>query len=353
MHTMHVANDTGDCRGKLSRRLFSTSLMAAVTAAYTGVLSGCAKSQDEETQPEFKLLAEGLRFPEGPVAMNDGSVLVVEIERQTLTRIDVDGAIDVVAEIGGGPNGAAIGPDGACYLCNNGGAAFVESDGLLFFRGSAISYAGGRIERVELDSGRVDVLYASVDGQRLSAPNDLVFDADGAFWFTDIGVSRARNRDHGGVYYARADGSLIEEVVYPLTTPNGIALSPDGATLYVAELLTARLLAFGISGAGQLDPGPGPMPGRLVGAAQDRPLFDSMAVEANGNVNVATPLAGVIHRISPADGTVATIPVPGTSPTNLCFGGPDMRTAFITLGSSGKLISMEWPGAGLELNYTA
>lgn len=350
---MIATNDPLDRRDKLSRREFSATLVATVTAAYAGVLSGCAQSKDEDTQPEFRILAEGLRFPEGPVAMNDGSVLVVEIERQTLTRIDVDGSIDVVAEVGGGPNGAAIGPDGACYLCNNGGAAFVESDGLLFFRGSAESYAGGRIERVELDSGRVDVLYDSVGGQRLSAPNDLVFDADGAFWFTDIGVSRARDRDHGGVYYAHADGSLIEEVVYPLTTPNGIALSADGATLYVAELLTARLLAFGISGAGRLDPGPGPMPGRLVGAARGRPLFDSMAVEANGNVNVATPLAGVIHRISPADGSVMTIPVPGMSPTNLCFGGPGMRTAFITLGSSGKLIAMEWPGAGLELNYAA
>lgn len=285
--------------------------------------------------------------------MNDGSVLVVEIERGTLTRIDTDGTMDVVAEVGGGPNGAAIGPDGACYLCNNGGSAFVETEGLLLFRGSSDDYAGGRIERVELDSGRVDLVYDSVGGNTLSTPNDLVFDADGAMWFTDLGASRARDRDHGGVYYARPDGSFIKEVVYPLNTPNGIALSPGGATLYVAELITARLLAFGVTGPGELDLGPGPMPGRFIAAAEGRPLFDSMAVEADGTVNIATPLGGVIHRIRPADGRVTTIPVPGDSPTNICFGGPDMRTAYITLGSSGKLIAMEWPGAGLPLNFTA
>ena len=61
-----------------------------------------------------------LRFPEGPIAMPDGSVLVVEIERGTLSRVTPDGEIEVIAEPGGGPNGAAIGPDGRCYLCDNG-----------------------------------------------------------------------------------------------------------------------------------------------------------------------------------------------------------------------------------------
>ena len=70
---------------------------------------------------DYTVLARGLQFPEGPVAMADGSVLVVEIRRGTLTRVDVDGKVEVVATPGGGPNGAAIGPDGACYLCNNGG----------------------------------------------------------------------------------------------------------------------------------------------------------------------------------------------------------------------------------------
>ena len=71
--------------------------------------------------PTPKVLASGLRFPEGPVAMPDGSVLVVEIFGPTLSRIAPDGTRTVVAEVPGGPNGAALGPDGAVYICNNGG----------------------------------------------------------------------------------------------------------------------------------------------------------------------------------------------------------------------------------------
>ncbi len=350
---MVASNDTRGRRRGWSRREFSTLLMAATTAACTGALTACGRRQDKETPPGYRVLADSLRFPEGPVAMNDGSVLIVELERGTLTRVDADGSVDVIAELGGGPNGAAIGPDGACYLCNNGGATFVESDGLLLPLGQAERYSGGRIERVELDSGRVDLLYDNVDGRGLSAPNDLVFDDEGGLWFTDLGAERARERDKGGVYYARVDGSLINEVVFPLTTPNGIGLSPDGRTLYVAELLTARLIAFEITGPGQVDAGSGFLPGRFVASATGRSLFDSMAVEAEGIVSIATPLAGVINSLSPRGGAVTTIRVPGIAPTNICFGGPDMRTAFITLGATGRLIAMDWPRAGLPLSFTA
>src|SRR5260221_8728160 len=74
---------------------------------------------------QIREVTSGLQFPEGPVAMNDGSVLVVEITRGTLTRVRPNGAKEVVAETGGGPNGAAIGPDGKVYICNNGGARIV------------------------------------------------------------------------------------------------------------------------------------------------------------------------------------------------------------------------------------
>ena len=350
---MLASNETRGWRRGWSRREFSTLLLAATTATCTGTLTACGKRLEEETPPEYTMLADGLQFPEGPVAMNDGSVLVVEVERGTLTRVEADGSVDVIAEVGGGPNGAAIGPDGACYLCNNGGATFAEFDGLLLPLGQTEAHSGGRIERVELDSGRIDLLYDSVGGRGLSAPNDLVFDNDGGFWFTDLGADRARERDKGGVYYARADGSLINEVVYPLITPNGIGLSPDGRTLYVAELLTARLIGFEITGPGRIDAGSDFLPGRFVAAATGRSLFDSLAIEADGVVSVATPLAGVINRLSEKGGAVTTIPVPGIAPTNICFGGPDMRTAFITLGATGRLIAMDWPRAGLSLNFTA
>src|SRR5258708_33999439 len=71
--------------------------------------------------PEVREVASGLRFPEGPVARPDGSVILVEIERGTVSRVKADGTVEVVADVGGAPNGAAMGPDGACYVVNNGG----------------------------------------------------------------------------------------------------------------------------------------------------------------------------------------------------------------------------------------
>ena len=77
-------------------------------------------------------LADGLRFPEGPIAMTDGSVVLVEMFGPRLTKVRPDGSTETIAEVPGGPNGAAVGPDGAFYVCNNGGCFRpVELDGLL------------------------------------------------------------------------------------------------------------------------------------------------------------------------------------------------------------------------------
>src|SRR5256885_10703500 len=92
---------------------------------------------------EFRTLAEGLQFPEGPVALADGSVLLVEIAAGTLTRIAPDGTTSVVATTGGGPNGAAIGPDGKCYVANNGGFEWHREAGRIRPLTQAKDYSGG------------------------------------------------------------------------------------------------------------------------------------------------------------------------------------------------------------------
>ena len=79
---------------------------------------------------EMRHITSGLKFPEGPIAMNDGSVVLVEIQSGHLTRVAPDGTITRIAETGGGPNGAAIGPDGKVYVCNNGGFEWAEVDGM-------------------------------------------------------------------------------------------------------------------------------------------------------------------------------------------------------------------------------
>ncbi|TAL00271.1 MAG: SMP-30/gluconolactonase/LRE family protein [Rhodospirillaceae bacterium] len=302
---------------------------------------------------EGREITTGLKFPEGPIAMADGSVLVVEIAGGTLMRVGSDGRKQVVAKLGGGPNGAAIGPDGKCYVCNNGGFNWMqERDGFMRPAGRATEYDGGRIERVDLKTGAIEMLYTHCDGESLKGPNDIVFDSKGGFWFTDHGKTYGRVMDRGAVYYARTDGSLIKEAIFPVITPNGVGLSPDGRTLYVSETETSRVWSFPIIGEGEVgkEPWPSPGGGKLLHGLPGYQRFDSMAVEANGNICVATLVRGGISVFSPNGDLVEFHEAPEGYCTNICFGGDQMRTAFITLSGYGRLIAVDWPRPGMPLH---
>jgi len=302
------------------------------------------------------ILAEALAFPEGPIYTAEGDVLVVEVKGATLTRVRPNGAHEIVSQHVGGPNGAALGPDGRVYVCNNGGLSWVSSQSFgtrPAFPSQPPGYTGGSIERVDIRTGRVERLYERSDQAPLRGPNDLVFDDHGGFWFTDTGKGQERTSERGSVCYARADGSLCTEAIFPLVQPNGIGLSPDGSRLYVAETLTARLWAFDVVGPGALalKPYPSPNGGELVYTAPGYRLLDSLAVEACGNVCVGTIFDGGISVISPEGELVEHIALEDTHVTNLCFGGPQLEVAYVTLSSSGRLASVKWPRAGLRLAY--
>lgn len=307
---------------------------------------------------KIRELTRGLAFPEGPVCMDDGSLLVVEVKAGTIRRIAPDGKVTVAADLGGGPNGAAFGPDGALYVCNNGGFDWHHDEHGTRPFAPARNYAGGAIQRVNLSTGKFEVLYDKVDGRRLLGPNDIVFDREGGFYFTDLGKARPaeRTRDLGSVYYAKADGSSIRELIYPIISPNGISLSPDERTLYVADTESARVWAYDIVSPGVLaaHPFPAPHGGRLLAACGDNVYqrFDSMAVDAAGNVNVATLLRGGITVISPDGRKVSHVPMPDVLTTNICFGGKDMNTAYITLSAGGSVVAVDWPEPGLRLNFS-
>ena len=232
------------------------------------------------------VMTTGLRFPEGPIALPDGGLLVVEMLGGTLTRVAPDGTSSVIAELGGGPNGAAIGPDGRCYVCNNGGYAAMAMGDLLIASPPPIATLPGSIQVVDLATGAFETLYASCDNAPFWAPNDIIFDREGGFWFTDFGRQRGRFRQTGSVYYAKADGSLLREMIHPVDAANGIGLSPDGSTLYVANTFEGHLLGYRLSAPGEIDPAGGHMPDGsfIVGRAGAGQYLDSLAVDSSGRV---------------------------------------------------------------------
>ena len=305
------------------------------------------------TTTRLTTITAGLRFPEGPVAMTDGSVLVVEMRGKTLVRVQPDGEKSVIAELDGGPNGAAIGPDGRCYICNNGGFEFNQVGDTMLPGVASEDYVGGWIEAVDLATGAIEVIYRNCGDIPLRGPNDLVFDQHGGFWFTDTGKITARQRDRGAVFYARIDGSLIRQVIFPLDGPNGIGLSPDDRTLYVAESWSGRVWSYEITGPGQIARFAGPMPwerGRLLTGIPGYSMLDSLAIDNAGNICVADIPYGGITVVSPSGEIIERYPMPDSFVTNICFGGAGLRTAYITLSSVGQLVSMPWPRGGLPLH---
>ena len=298
-----------------------------------------------------QIMATGLGFPEGPVAMSDGSVILTDIRHNRCSRVTPDGTVSLFSATGGGPNGLAVGPDGALYLCNNGGSRYL--DGVSMGVAPHPDYKFGYIQRLDRNTGTASLLYTECDGHKLSAPNDLVFDTSGGFYFTDLGKRLARHRDHGGVYYALPDGSKIVRLAYPMLSPNGCGLSPDGKVLYVADTEGARLWAFDVEAPGVLrkPKDHAPHSGRIIAGLPGPARFDSLAVMASGNIAVATLTTGMITELSPTGAVLRETKMPDIFPTNICFGGPDMRTAYITLSDTGRLGVMQWPEPGLKLNF--
>ena len=298
-------------------------------------------------------LATGLQFPEGPIAMADGSVVLVEIRRGTLTRVTPDGRRQTIADLGGGPNGAAIGPDGACYVCNNGNAwSWAEGEVNLPDGPPAQPYRGGSIQRVDLRTGRFTTLYDQCEGKPLNSPNDIVFDRQGGFWFTCLGYSDGENRRLGAVYYALPDGSKIIRWRHELLSPNGIGLSPDERKLYMADCMVGRLIEFDLPEPGVMAPPTSLAQGRVVCTLPGFQWLDSLAVEADGRICVATLWNGGVTVFQPT-GEYEHIAFPDPVTTNICFGGADMRDAWVTCSSTGRLFKCRWPRPGLKLPFNA
>ena len=254
----------------------------------------------------IRVLATGLEFPEGPVVMPDGSVVLVEIRGKRLTRVYPDGRKEVVAEIPGGPNGAALGPDGKMYICNNGGFSWIptrqDDHAGAAARGLSrrLDPAGGYAKRQGRDRRR-QMRRASRCGGRTTWCSTGM-----AGFGSPISASAApATWTSAAFYYLKPGMKEIVEGVHGVLPANGIGLSPDENTVYIAETPTARLWAYDLSAPGTVKPrdviyrGERGKPIAGLGGYQ---MFDSLAVEATGNVCVATLISGCISVIAP-DGT--------------------------------------------------
>ncbi len=333
--------------GNSNRR---TVLKSAATLAALSALPRNACAADAA---KYTVIAEGLGAPEGPKCLPDGSVMVCEMANGHLSRARLNGKVETIADLGGTPNGSALGPDGAAYVCNNGGLKFVRAaNGLWQTAGATDTNKGGYIQYVDVKTGTFKTLYDSVNGNKLSAPNDLVFDNTGGFWFSDSGTNHGRYRDYGGLYWAKADGSEIREIAFGYLGPNGIALSPDGKTLYMVVAQSRQILSYQVEAPGVVKKAADGKPAvKVLISLGGTASFDSMAMEADGTLVAASPAGASLKLFNP-DGTQRDEVNMGEAVTNVTFGGADMKTAYVTLVGSGRLVSVPWPRPGLKPAYT-
>jgi gluconolactonase len=304
----------------------------------------------------FEVLGDGLGFTEGPVVMDDGAVLAVDIDGGRVLRL-ADGTVDVVAQPGGGPNGMALDTPVTALIANNGGFYWSEVNGVRIPIDHAThtneppGFAGGWIERVDLGSGAVEVLHRECDGRVLRGPNDLVVDEAGGVWFTDHGKGRRASVDRGGLYYIPPAGDRVVEKAFPLLGANGVGLAPGNRRVYVAETFTGRLWAWDLEAPGEIRPASGSLTVRHGGVCVvATPFsFDSLAVEDDGRIAIGGIADGIVV-VTPDGAEVDLHPVPGDTTTNIAFGGNDRRRAVVTLSRSGRVVETTWPRPGLALN---
>jgi gluconolactonase len=302
-------------------------------------------------------LARGLAFPEGPIVDDDG-LLVSEMAAGRVTRLAPDGTTEVVAETGGGPNGLGRLPDGRLLVCQGGGSRWQTrpwpfdlpgSVDLTLPAGPADDALTPQVQVIDRD-GAVTTLtdrFVGVDGveRPLGRPCDVCVDAEGGFWMTDGGASHGRDRGMSGLLYGAPDlalGAPLREVLYPLEMPNGVALSRDGAHVYVTETRTRRVWALGVAPGGRVEsargfatvPSGGPM--NFGGA-------DGVCVDDAGRVIVATLGTGGVTVFSPAGELLGALVLDDRMTSNAVF-DPTSPSLFVTLGSTGAVLVIDdWP----------
>ena len=268
--------------------------------------------------------SEGHNFTEGPACATDGSVWFVDIPANEILRVD--------------PNGAQV----VTRKANATFGLFVGADGNLY----GAQASPGAITRVDPKSGEITVLCekrsndAEGTGRALGRLNDLVI-GDGGVWFTAPVIGRKRaGMPPDAVYFVPLAGGEATEVVRDdkVRAPNGIALSPDGKTLYVVPYLTMDIMAYPIEGPGKL--GAGKVFYSIPGGTRETIGGDGCTVDAKGNLYVAVPPRAAIFVISPEGKPLGQIRFPERV-SNCALGGKDGKTLYVTATGGVYAIDVE------------
>jgi len=275
---------------------------------------------------ELTQIAGGLQFPEGPAWDGKNTLYVSNCRGNWITRISPTG-VDTFLTAASNP---------FTFEKTNGMTVF--RDGCLF----ACEFGRGAIVRIRPE-GTCEIYADSCAGKKFNRPNDLAFDAAGNLYFTDPNQYDRQNPD-GVVYRVAAGSQEGTPVAADLAFPNGLAFSADGKFLYICESAFERVLRFTV----QLD---GSLTGKEIFVEMPGGDPDGINFDAAGNLYVAHFGGGAGWMIAP-DGSVRDkIQMPGKKPTNVEFGGPDLRTLFITEVETNAVYRLEVPIPGLRLMY--
>ncbi len=252
---------------------------------------------------------------EGPACDREGNIYAVSFARKpTIGRISPDGKGEVFLEM---PNGSL------------GNGIRFDRDGTMF----VADYTGHSILRVNPNTRKIDVF--AHEGS-MNQPNDIAISADGTIWASDPDWAKST----GQVWRVDRNGK-VTRVAGDMGTTNGIDVSPDGKTLYVNETIQRNVWAFTIEHDGSLSGK------RLLIQFPDFGM-DGMRCDIDGNLYITRHGKGTVAAVSPAGKVFKEIDVLGKMPTNICFGGPDGRTAYVTEAEQGRLVQFRTDRPGLE-----
>jgi gluconolactonase len=280
----------------MNSKLFS--LIALVFVA--GVSYGAEKMSVVAEGAKVEKLAGGFKFTEGPAADAEGNIFFTDIPNNKIHKWSLDGKLITFHKDSGGANGLFFDKKGNLLVCE-----------------------GGRRRLVSIGrNGRKKVLADKYDDKKLNSPNDLWADAKGGIYFTDPRYGDRSGMEQGGeyVYYVSPDRKRLSRVIDDMVRPNGIIGTADGKTLYVADHGGRKTFVYTINEDGTLS-------NKREFAPEGS---DGMTIDNEGNIYLTTDVVAVYNKNGEK---IETIAVP-EQPSNVCFGGKDKRTLFITARTS-------------------